>query len=103
MNRPLAFQVTDLSVERSAVGIIITAIGVMPTQGWYEGTLVRVEKDNTSEAIYEFHATKPLGSPPIGTVRSREIIAGSFLSSDEAAGLRNIRVVSASNSLTRNR
>ena len=101
--RPLASQVTKLSVERSTVGIVITAIGVMPTQGWYDGTLSRVEKDNTSEAIYEFHATKPLGSPPTGAVRTREIIAGAFLSNDEAVGLRSIRVISASNSLTRNR
>jgi hypothetical protein len=101
--RPLADQLTDLSVERTASGLVITATALMPTQGWYFAELLRVNEDNATEAIYEFHVLDPYGTTRVSTPRSREITAGAFLSTDEAAGIRTIRVIAARNSLTKNR
>ena len=101
--RQLADQVTDLVVERSPVGIIITATALMPTQGWFNAKLVRVEEENAEEAIFAFRVEAPIGAKPVGPARSREITAGAFLSNQDAAGLRNIRVVGARNSLTARR
>jgi len=101
--RQLADQITDLSVERSTVGVIIRATALMPTQGWFNAELVPVSSEDADLAIFEFRVEAPYGTQPIGPARSREITAGAFLSNRDSAELRNIRVIGARNSRTERR
>ncbi len=96
--RPFVDQVTRLSVERTPNGLIITATGVPPTQGWYFAELVPVPTEDASTAAYQFKVTQPLGTTGVGPVRSRQITAGAFLTNLEAAGIRTITVQAARNS-----
>ncbi len=96
--RPFVDQISSLSVERTPNGLIITATGVPPTQGWHFAELVLVRDDNPSEAIYEFKVVPPPTGTAVGPVRSREITAGAFLSNQEAATVRTITVSAARNS-----
>lgn len=95
--RPLVDQITDLTVERTPTGVIITATALPPTQGWFNAELVRVQQDSTDEAVFEFRVEPPLGTKPVGPARSREITAGAFLSDQDVAGLGTIRVIGARN------
>ena len=95
--RQLADQITDLSVERSSVGTVITATALMPTQGWFNAELVRIEEANEDEVIFEFRVEAPLSAKAVGPARSREITAGGFLSVQDLAGRRTIRVIGARN------
>ena len=95
--RQLADQITALSVEPASAGIIISATAVMPTQGWYNADLVRVASDDAAEAVFEFRVEGPLSAKAVGPARSREITAAAFLTTQDAVGLRNIRVVGARN------
>ena len=95
--RQLADQITELSVERGAVGIIVAATALMPTQGWFNAELVRIDTEDENEAVFEFRVEGPLAAKAVGPARSREITAGAFLTTQDAAGLRTIRVVGARN------
>lgn len=101
--RPLVDQVTRVTAERTTGGLIVTATGVPSTQGWYEAELVRVPTEDASEAVFQFHAWPPLRATRVGPDRSREIVAGQFLTQGEAAGIRVIRIIGARNNATMQR
>lgn len=101
--RPLVDQVTRVTAERTTGGLIVTATALPSSQGWYEAELVRVPTEDASEAVYEFHAWPPLRQTRVGPVRSREIVAGDFLTANEAAGIRVIRIIGARNNATMRR
>lgn len=101
--RQLADQLTALSVERGSVGTIVTATALMPKQGWFNAELVPVDGEDPTEAVYEFRVEGPLSATAVGPARSREITAGAFLSTRDAATIRTIRVIGARNSRTARR
>jgi hypothetical protein len=97
--RPLIDQVTALSAERVPGGILLTAVGLPPTQGWFAAELVPEQVGIDDRPLVEdgvlalrFVAVPPPAPGRVGPERSRQITAGLFLSSDTVAGARSILV-----------
>lgn len=98
--RLLVQQVTELAVDQTPGGAIIRAVGLPPTQGFWDAELVRVETEDTSLAVYDFRVLPPLEQRRQSTQQSREIIAGAALSNRELARIRGIIVRGRSNQRT---
>lgn len=97
--RPLVAQVLTVGVERTTSGAILTAIGLPPTQGYYDAELVALNDGRPLDGVlrYEFRASPPPASRPAGTQPSREISAAQALSANLLAGVARIEVIAATN------
>lgn len=98
--RPVVDQVVSLSADPSRGGVIVSAVGLPPTQGWWEADLVRVASADPSVAAFEFRLEPPAEPRPSGTQPSREVLAGTFLSRQDIAGIGAIVVRGRSNALS---
>lgn len=95
-------EVSDLRIERRPGGAIITAIGVPDQQGAFEVKLVKVEDESDAATLtYEFAALQP--NARTGTVASRQVTAAVWLTDNELAGIRTIRVKARRNVLSSRR
>ena len=103
--RVMIARVTELHVDRHAGGAIIRAVGVPPTQGWFEAVLVPLNNEQPEGGVlsYEFRIMEPFGFELEGSERSREIYVARTLSEIDLLGVTRIRVISASNTLTARR
>ncbi len=104
--RGLVTQVTSLRVERMQGGAIIHAIGLPPTQGYWDAELVPLNNeapDDNRTLTYEFRLADPAYPRPVSTERSREVVVGHFISDFGLRGVRRITVVGAENSRSVNR
>lgn len=90
--RQLVSQITELAVDRTPSGAIIRAVGLPPTQGFWDAELVRIESEDPSLAVYDFRVLPPLERRAVSTQQSREIIAGAALSNRQLANIRGIIV-----------
>ena len=95
--RPLVDQVTSARLERAPGGYILRATGLPPRQGYWSADLVRRGRDG-SALVYEFRAAPPFQSTPVSSERSRQIVAATFLSDQDLAGTREVRVLGARSS-----
>lgn len=90
--RQLVGQITELAVDPSPNGAIIRAVGLPPTQAFWDAELVRVGSDDPSVVIYEFRVLPPPERRAQSTQQSREIIAGAALSNRQLDTVRAIVV-----------
>lgn len=90
-------QVVQLAVDATPNGAIVRAVGLPPTQGYWDAELVRVRTDDPSAVVYEFRVVPPLRPSRQSTQQSREIIAAASLSNRALQGVRSISVVGARN------
>lgn len=98
-------QVTGLVVERIPGGAIIRVEALADRQGSFNVKLVpETDADEPVDGLlaYTLAAEKP-GRSPVGTAPSRRIVAAHFVSDDQLAGTRTIRVSGARNALTSGR
>lgn len=95
----LIAQVLSLTVDPTQGGAIVSAIGLATTQGFWEAELVPVE-DSTSGLSFEFRVKQPLTSAPIGAQAAREVLAGTFLSTQTLGSARTITIIAGQNSRT---
>ncbi|MGI3185812.1 hypothetical protein [Nioella aestuarii] len=96
-DRQLVSEVISLSVDPLPGGAIIRAMGLPPRQGYWEADLVEVGRDG-GEIVFEFRVYRPADpNTRTGTQRSREILAGTSLSTQDLAGIRQIVVVAQQN------
>ncbi|GGE24525.1 hypothetical protein GCM10011360_11190 [Primorskyibacter flagellatus] len=96
-NRTPVSQVTELVVERVPGGAIVRATGVPLRQGAYQVLLRPVEDGSVPEGVlrYTMLATQPL--LPQGTVPSRQVTVGAYVSEQDLAGIRQIEVQGGTN------
>ena len=85
-------QVVSLEVAQTRSGAIISAVGLPPTQGFWEADLVRVPTDDPSVLLLDFRILPPITPEPVGTQPSREVLAGTTYSTQDLAGIRTIVV-----------
>ena len=100
-NRPLIDQVTSLRIERVQGGAIVHAVGLPVTQGFWEADLVpenRGRVDENGALILQFKAFPAVQPTRQGTQASREVVAGTFLSDQALAPVRQIVVRGQRNS-----
>jgi len=102
--RPSVAQITELRVDRVPGGALVTAVGLPPTQGWFEAELVpeAVGIDGRPLAengvlTFRFVAVPPPSPRQAGTQASREISAGVFLTDQTLAPVRTVTVTGARN------
>lgn len=93
--RPLAPQVTDVKLVRSASGAIVTATSALPSLGFYDAELVPVASERTDTLVFEFRLRPPSQAAPTGTQAQRHISAAKSLSLAEITGIRTVIVVGA--------
>lgn len=90
--------VTSARRDRLPGGIIVTATGVPPSQGWWDAELVPVEEESdTRSLVFEFLVARPRFAEPSGTQQSREVVVGLFLSDQRLQGVQDITIVGAQN------
>ncbi|EGJ20429.1 hypothetical protein RSWS8N_00085 [Cereibacter sphaeroides WS8N] len=100
--RPLMAQVISLEVEPNRGGAVVRAVGVPPTQGFWNAELVaRPVQDGVM--TYEFRALPPPRGAAVGTQASREVTVGTYLTAYQLRSISQITVVSAGNALTSRR
>lgn len=105
-NRPLIDQVTSLRIERVQGGAIVHAVGLPPTQGAWEADLVAENRglpDENGALVLQFKAFPAPGRTRQSTPASREVVAGTFLSDQTLAAVRQITVRGARNARTTRR
>lgn len=91
-------QITDLTIERTSSGAIVKATGQTLQQGAYD---VRLTSDTEGEPVdgvltLEMKALQPTNTPQ-GPERVRRATAGYFLSNQDLAKVRTIRVLGERN------
>jgi hypothetical protein len=94
--RPLVGEVTVLVAERAPGGVIVRATGLPPVQGFWSAALVpdnlELQPDENGVLGFDFRALPPATPQAVGAPRTREIVAGYFLSNQDVAGVRSIVV-----------
>lgn len=104
--RPLIDQVTSLRVERVQGGAIVHAVGLAERQGAWEADLVAENRglvDENGQLVLQFKAFPAPRSTRQGTQASREVVAGTFLTDQTLAPVRQITVRGARNARTTRR
>jgi hypothetical protein len=86
--------IQSLNIARVAEGAVITAIGLPETQGFWDAELVLIPADvpGSGTLTYEFRISRPFVASDSGTVQSRELSAGKFITLQQLDGMRQITV-----------
>ncbi|MGP3699101.1 hypothetical protein [Rhodobacter sp. NSM] len=100
--RPLMAQVISLDVEQNRGGAVVRAVGVPPTQGYWDAELVARPVEN-GVITYEFRALPPPQGGDVSTQASREVTVGAYLTAYQLRSISQITVVAAGNALTSRR
>ncbi len=100
--RPLIQQVASLRIEETPDGAIVRAVGVAPTQGYWQAALLP-RRVTDGVLVYDFRAVPPITAMPVSTQASREVTVAAGVDRATLAGVRQIVVQGASNALTSGR
>ncbi|MFT6224456.1 MAG: hypothetical protein ACJA1F_002309 [Paracoccaceae bacterium] len=97
--RTLVQTIQSLNIARVAEGAVITAIGLPETQGFWDAELVLTPADvpGSGTLTYEFRISRPFVASDSGTVQSRELSAGKFITLQQLDGVRQITVTGQNN------
>ncbi|MEZ5686455.1 MAG: hypothetical protein R3D78_11440 [Paracoccaceae bacterium] len=102
-NRIPVAQVTRLEAKQTSSGVVISAAGLPPTQGYWDAELVPSKGLYPIDGVmtYTFVVAEPAtGSPAAGRVmtpESREVTAATYLTNTRLQEVRKIVVESAGN------
>lgn len=99
-SRTLVAQVSALSVLRVSGGAVIRADGQPPRLGYWNAELVPLNDAEPENGVlsFEFRIAEPLAAQGSGTPYSRRVLVSHFVSDAKLQGVRQIRIVGASNS-----
>jgi hypothetical protein len=97
--RPLVDQVTEMTVAPVVGGALVQATGLPPVQGYWNADLVSANDMMPVNGVLtlDFRLRPPVGATRVSTPQSREVTVGLFLSTQQLAGVTEIRVVGARN------
>lgn len=101
--RPLVPRVTDMRLDVVPGGVILRAVGLPPLQGYWGAELVPANDGAVENGVltYLFELLPPTTATRVSTERSREVLAGLFLSDQDLRGVREVRVAADQNALGR--
>ena len=102
-NRPMVDQVTTLEVLPVSGGAMVRAVGLPPTQGWWDAELVPEDDEMVPVGgvlRLAFVIAAPRQAQREGTPPSREVSAARFISDFRLDGVRQITVTGARNART---
>lgn len=98
--RQLVGQITALRIEQVPGGAIVTAVGLPPTQGYWDAELVPLDPDErpvNGALVYDFRIERPADFQLTSTPQSRQVTVGHYLSDIDLAGVSQITVRGAQN------
>lgn len=101
--RELIATVTELRAEPTRNGVILRAQGKTNVQGYYDVELSETNgglPDETGMLTFELRGKPPQFPLAANTDRSRDIVAGTFVSQITLKSVRSLRVVAAQNQIT---
>lgn len=90
--RPLAPQISELQMVKSASGAIVTATAALPSAGYYDAELVAAPSDRADTLVFDFRLRAPSETVPALSPAQRQITAAKSLSNTEIAGIRTVIV-----------
>lgn len=93
---PLLPRVLELEAAPHPGGVILTAKGLAPTQGYHSAELVLVSQDS-GDMVFELRANAPLTTQPEGAQPTRELLVGVFLSQQTMGNANRIVVIAGEN------
>lgn len=96
----LIAQVLELRIEPTPGGAILSTLGLAPTQGFWEAELVPVATEDGAGLAFEFRVKQPITAAPVGAQAAREVLAGTFLSTQDLGAARTITVIAGENRRT---
>lgn len=96
--RPVVDQVVSLEIAQTRSGAILSAVGLPPTQGYWEADLAPVPSADPTVLVLDFRILPPVEPTRVGTQPSREVLTGLVLSTQDLAPYRAIVVQGARNS-----
>ena len=98
-HRALVDQVASLQIEKTNGGAIIHAVGLPPSQGYWDAELVaeNAEKPVNGVLTYSFRIEQPYEFKRASTPTSREVVVGHFVSNIKLQGVTSIRVLGTRN------
>ena len=97
---PVVDRVVSLDVAPTPGGAIVSAVGLPPTQGFWEAELVRRPGAEAGTMLFEFRILPPVRPKPVGTQPSREVLAGTRVTTQDLSGIRVVAVQGATNRLS---
>jgi hypothetical protein len=95
--RLLVEQVLDMKVEQFPGGAIIRAVGLPPTQGYWDAELVAQPQDGSGKLVLDFRIFPPVGAAAVVNQQSREVTVGLRLSNIKLDGISQIVVQGSKN------
>ena len=98
---PIA-RVTAARLEPVPGGAILRATGLPATQGFWDAALVAVPAEDPAVRVFAFRVAPPL-TADLTRGPVREIVAATFLTDRDLAGVRRITVQGAANAVSVNR
>lgn len=90
--RPVVQQIVSLDIARNGEGALITAVGLPPTQGFWDADLVAVPSGDPTVLLFDFAIAPPVQQRRAGTQPSREVLVGERIPNADLAGIRTIAV-----------
>lgn len=97
--RPLVAEVTSLTVESTTSGAIVRATAVNERAGYWQPSLVEIERTEDS-ITYAFRAAAPWAGSSASAAPAREIVVATTLGRRDAATVRSITVIGRENRRT---
>ncbi|MGV8950438.1 MAG: hypothetical protein ACOH2M_04990 [Cypionkella sp.] len=95
--RLLIETVLELKVDPFQGGAIIRAVGLPPTQGYWEAELVPQPVDDSGKLVLDFRIFPPITPANVVNQQSREVTVGLRLSNIKLEGISQIVVQGATN------
>lgn len=103
--RPVIRQVVNMEIRPTPGGVILFAVGLPPTQGWWDAGLIA---DNDGAAVdgtlsYAFVVMPPFGPARTGAPATREVTVARFIPEARLTDVRQITVRGVENRISRRR
>ena len=95
-----AGQILRLATAPTSGGLIVSAVALPPTQGYWAAELRRIPSGDPATMAFAFQVVPPTARQVAGTAPTREVIGGTFLTNQDLAGIRTISVEGATNRQT---
>lgn len=96
-DRLLVETVLEMKVEQFQGGAIVRAVGLPPTQGYWDAELVALPRDDSGKLVLEFRVFPPITAAGVVNQQSREVTVGLRLSNIKLDGVTQIVVQGANN------
>ena len=94
--RALVPEIASVAAERTPGGVIVRAVGLTPTPGYWDPDLVNTTPDDAAGTItFEFRVRPPPEGAATGTAGAPRMEAAAFLSDARLRGVSRIEVLGA--------